>query len=356
MSGAVDQAKDAVSRVQRSFPYRTYQRYGNARGNVLAGGIAYFAFFSIFPALIAALTIVGFLMQGVPEVRDWVVRNLVSGVNAYVPDLLHAGQRPFGPQDRANGIYIDDYLTGSTLTWALVVSVVTGLFTGLGWIDGMRQGVRAVFGEDAGGGNFAVVKLRDLGGMAVIGFGVLLSVVSVVATNAAGGFLLDLLGFDPSTWSKVLLAVLGFAVSFVIDTLTFLVVFRVLPGADVPLRDLLQGAAFGGIGIGILKQFGATIAGRSADGGGAFVGSAVTLVVLLVLMNLIGRLVLLAASWAAQRAEDAGSLRPDLMAQARLAVPLGPEEPETHERRLPFVSGLVLGAVSALALGRVRRR
>ncbi len=81
-----------------------------------------------------------------------------------------------------------------------------------------------------------------------------------------------------------------------------------------------------------------------------------TLVVLLVLMNLIGRLVLLAASWAPQRAEDAGSLHPDLMAQARLTVPLGPEEPETHERRLPFVSGLVLGAVSALALGRVRRR
>ncbi len=177
--------------------------------------------------------------------RDWVVRNLVSGSTPTSRTCCTRGSA-LRRADRANGIYIDDYLTGSTLTWALVVSVVTGLFTGLGWIDGMRQGVRAVFGEDAGGGNFAVVKLRDLGGMAVIGFGVLLSVVSVVATNAAGGFLLDLLGFDPSTWSKVLLAVLGFAVSFVIDTLTFLVVFRVLPGADVPVRDLLQGAVFGG--------------------------------------------------------------------------------------------------------------
>ena len=354
MSGAVEQAKNAVSTVQRSFPVRVYQRYGAARGNVLAGGIAYFAFFSIFPALAVALTLVGFLMQGLPEVRDFVVRNLVSGIDAYAPGLVNEGLPPAG--GRGNGIYIDEYLNSTALTWALVVSVGTGLFTGLGWIDGMRQGVRAVFGEDSGGGNFAAVKLRDLGGMAVIGVGVVLSVVSVVATNAAGGFFLDLLGFEPSTWSQVLLAVLGFAVSFVIDTLTFLVVFRLLPGADVPVRDLLQGAVVGGVGIGVLKQFGATIAGRSADGGGAFVGSAVTLVVLLVLMNLIGRLVLLAASWAAERAEDAGTLRPDLMAQARLVVPLGPEEPERRERRLPFVSGVVLGAVSAAALRRVRRR
>jgi membrane protein len=169
------------------------------------------------------------------------------------------------------------------------------------------------------------------------------------------------MGFDPSTWSRWLLAILGFGVAFVFDTLTFLAVFRFLPGADVPVRDLLQGAVLGGIGIGLLKQFGTTIASRSATGN-AFIGSAVTLIVLLVLMNLIGRLVLLAASLAAVRAEDSGSLNPDLMAAARLVVPLGPEVPEElktprRRRRGPFVSGVVLGVVSAgAALGLVRRR
>ncbi|NYD21881.1 YhjD/YihY/BrkB family envelope integrity protein [Kineococcus aurantiacus] len=357
MSGAIDQAKSAVGTVQRTLPARAWKKYGDARGNVLAGGVAYFAFFSIFPALAVALTLTGFVMQGTPELRDWVVRNLVAGLNDYVPGLVHEGSSPAG--GGGNGIYIDDYLNSTTLTWTLLVSVATGLFTGIGWVDGMRQGVRAVFGEDSGGGNFAVVKLRDLGGMAIIGSGVLLSVVSVVATNAAGEFLLDAMGFEPSTWSRWLLAALGFAVSFVIDTLTFLAVFRFLPGADVPLRDLLQGAVLGGIGIGVLKQFGTTIASRSADGG-AFVGSAVTLVVLLVLMNLIGRLVLLAAALAAVRAEDNGSLHPDLMAQARLAVPLGPEVPDdlrpgAPRRRVPFLSGVVLGVVGASALKLVRR-
>ncbi len=64
-----------------------------------------------------------------------------------------------------------------------------------------------------------------------------------------------------------------------------------------------------------------------------------TLVVLLVLMNLIGRLVLLAASWAAQRAEDAGSLHPDLMAQARLTVPLGRRNPRRTSGACPSCPG-----------------
>ena len=355
VSGAVDQAKSAVSTVQRSLPARVYKKYGDARGNVLAGGIAYFAFFSIFPALAVALTVIGLVMTGVPEFRDFIVTNLVKGLNSYLPDLINTGKSP--ADGSGTGIYIDDYLEGSALTWGLVISSITGLFTGLGWIDGMRQGVRAIYGEDSGGGNFLIVKLRDLGGMAIIGFGVLLSIVSVVGTNGAGGVLLDAFGFEPSTWSRWLLAIVGFVVSLAIDTLTFLAVFRILPGANLPLRDLVQGAVIGGVGIGLLKQFGTAIAGRSASGN-AFLGAAATFVVLLVLMQLIARVVLLAAAWAATVAEDKGSLHPDLMAQARLQVPLGPEAPEApagHKGRMPFVSGLVVGAIGATALKVVRR-
>jgi membrane protein len=358
VSGAVEQAKSAVSTVQQTLPARAWKKYGDARGNVLAGGIAYFAFFSIFPALAAGLTLVGFVLQGAPELRDSFVQSLVDGVRQYAPGLVHAGSEADNPGQ--SGIFIDDYLNSTTLTWTLLVSVVTGLFTGLGWIDGMRQGVRAVFGEPVAAGNFAVVKLRDLVGLVIIGVGVVLSVASTVGTNAAGEFLLDLMGFDPSTWSRWLLAILGFGVAFVFDTLTFLAVFRFLPGADLPVRDLLQGAVLGGIGIGLLKQFGTTIASGSATGGGAFVGSVVTVVVLLVLMNLIARLVMLAAAWAAVRAEDSGSLNPDLMAKARLVLPLGPEEGPgegaAHRGRVPFVSGLVVGAVGVTALKRVRRK
>lgn len=351
----VEQAKGAVSALTRSHAWRAYQRYGAARGNVLAGGIAYFAFFSVFPALAVGLTVLGFVMQAVPEVRQVVVDALVEVGDSYLSGLIHPGSAE--GEAAAQGIYIDDYLKSSALTLTLLVSLATGLFTGLGWIDGMRQGIRAVFGEDAGGGNFAVVKLRDLGVMVVIGVGVVLSVTSVVATNAAGGWLLSLIGVDTSAVGEALLLVAGIVVALAIDTATFLAVFRVLPGADLPFRDLLSGAVLGGVGIGLLKQFGTTIASRSASGN-AFLGAAASILVLLVLMNLIGRLVLLAAAWAATHAEDSGSLP----APTTFAVPLGPVVPEVPETarerrqdRVTLLAGVVLGAAVAGAGGLVRR-
>src|SRR3954470_17534918 len=61
---ALDRLRDVPGRVDAwlqplpaTLPYRAWQRYGAVRGNVLAGGIAYFAFFSVFPALAIGFTV-----------------------------------------------------------------------------------------------------------------------------------------------------------------------------------------------------------------------------------------------------------------------------------------------------------
>ncbi|WP_432506419.1 YihY/virulence factor BrkB family protein [Kineococcus arenarius] len=354
-----------VARAKATHPGRAYQRYGDARGNVLAGGIAYFAFFSVFPALAVALTLLGFTMQGYPEVRDYVVQNLVEGVDDYLPGLVHPGYAPAGG---GTGIYIDEYLDDTTLTVGLLASLGTLLFTGLGWVDAMRRGIRAVFGEDARAGNPVLLKARDLVVLVVIGLGVALSVTSVVLTRGAGEWLLGIFGVDSTAAGQTLLTAAGFVVAFCIDTATFLAVFRVLPGADVPLRQLLSGALLGGVGIGLLKQFGIGIARRSAQGN-EFLGAAASIVVILVLMNLIGRLILLAAAWAATRAEDAGTLLERVIADYQ--VPLGPlpadhpaeeegaqgegDEARAGRSRAAVASGVAAGALGAGALVAARR-
>ncbi|WP_432498618.1 YihY/virulence factor BrkB family protein [Kineococcus gypseus] len=351
--GVLQRAQGLLARFRASHPGRAYQRYSDARGNVLAGGIAYFAFFSIFPALAVGLMVLGFTMRGFPEVRDAVVSTLVDGAGDYLPGLVHAGTRPGGVQ--APGIWIGDYLDRTSLTLGLVLSLGTLLFTGLGWIDGMRQGIRAAFGEDARAGNPVLLKLRDLVVLLVIGTGVALSVSAVVLTNGAGRWLLGLFGVQGTTAGEWLLAAAGAAVALVIDTCTFLAVFRVLPGADVPLRHLLSGAVIGGVGIGLLKQFGIRFARGSAQGN-EFLGAAASVVVLLVLMNLVGRLVLLAAAWAATVAEDAGTLLERVVADYR--VPLGPlpaDHPSEAGRRGRGRSALATGALGAGALLALRR-
>ena len=348
---ALQQVTGAIAKLLRTHPGRAYQRYNEARGNVLAGGIAYFAFFSVFPAVLAGLTVLGLVMAAVPQVRDPIVAALVEVGSTYLSGLLKPGFPP--PGEEVTGVYIDQVLNSSTLNWALVVSLATLAFTGLGWIDGMRQGIRAVFGEDSGGGFFLLVKLRDLVVLVVIGVGVLLSVSSVLVTKVAGQYLLGFVGMDDTTPGRWLVTGAGFVVSFVLDTATFLTVFRVLPGANIPLRQLLSGAVLGGIGLGVLKQFGTGIAQRSADGS-ALAGAAASVIVLLVLMNLFGRLILWAAAWAATTAEDAGTLPPAQgPARADHEVPLGPRPVDAPsfgrraEDRTTLAAGVVLGALGA---------
>src|SRR3954465_13165002 len=60
----LDRLRDVPGRGDARLPplrgtvaFRAWQRYGAVRGNVLAGGVAYFAFFSIFPALAIGFTL-----------------------------------------------------------------------------------------------------------------------------------------------------------------------------------------------------------------------------------------------------------------------------------------------------------
>ncbi|WP_245886500.1 YihY/virulence factor BrkB family protein [Kineococcus xinjiangensis] len=295
-----------VAAVKGSHPMRTYDRYTSVRGNVLAGGIAYFAFFSLFPALAVGLSILGTLLRG----RDELIERIVEGVNSYVPGLLHPGSASGVDQP---GIYVQDWLSSDVLGVVASVGVVTLLVSGLGWMDALRQSVRAVFGDEDAGGNIVVVKIYDLGVLIVIGLGVVVSVLSVVASVAATDFLLAQVDLDHSAVSYVLLRGLGIVVPLVVDTAMFVAVFRLMPGADVPLRDLLSGAVVGGVGLGILKQVGTLVASRSAEN--PFLKAAAGIVVILILMNLIGRLVLFAAAWAAEHAEDRGTLHPHAAAE-----------------------------------------
>ena len=56
--------KKLWARLQRTRAWQAWERYGDARGNLLAGGVTYFAFFSLFPALALAFTLFGIVLQG----------------------------------------------------------------------------------------------------------------------------------------------------------------------------------------------------------------------------------------------------------------------------------------------------
>lgn len=348
--------QDVALRWQRSFPGRVWARYGAARGNVLAGGIAYFAFFSVFPALAIGFTVLGLVVGDDSGLQADLVRYVNGTLGAQVIGLT--------PAD-GGVVAVDDLVQPSALTVGAVAGAVVLVFTGLGWLDAARQGIRAVFGVP-GGGNPVTGKVRDLGVLATFGLAVLLAAVASVVVTAASSAVLDALGLEGGVARLLVRVATGLAL-LAVDTAIFAVLFRGLSGAPVPSRPLWQGALAGGIGLAVLKLFGGLLLGRVS--GNQFYAAFAVVVGLLVWMNLVGRLTLLAASWAATRAADDGALAALLPGQEPPGGPPAPTAPaapaaphaSAAPARIPtygaraadrttLAAGVVLGLAAAAAV------
>jgi len=56
---------------------------------VLAAGVGYFAFFSIFPAVALAFTVFGFVLRGHPELLGSIADHLNQNLPGFVRDAQH---------------------------------------------------------------------------------------------------------------------------------------------------------------------------------------------------------------------------------------------------------------------------
>ena len=134
------------------------------------------------------------------------------------------------------------------------------------------------------------------GGFLGIAFAVLLSAVLTTGVATAASWILDSFGWGAST--TVVVRVVGILVAFVVDAAIFLLVVTVLAGEHAPWRDLRRGAVLAALGIGVVRILGTEVVAGSVDKNPLFTSVAV-IVTLLVWVNLIARIVLLAAAWTA---------------------------------------------------------
>ena len=76
-------AVGAVDRAQRrftpaSFPLAVVYKFFDDQGNYLAAALTYYAFIAIFPLLLLASSIFGFILQGNPELQDQVLNSALA--------------------------------------------------------------------------------------------------------------------------------------------------------------------------------------------------------------------------------------------------------------------------------------
>ncbi|HEY7717334.1 MAG TPA: YihY/virulence factor BrkB family protein [Pedococcus sp.] len=350
----MERLKAVWARAQQTHLLRAWKRYGDTRGNVLAGGVGYFAFFSIFPALLLAFTVFGLVLQERPQ--------LLAEVESYFIETFPAFVKT---ESNPDGIIAITAPTNQTLTVSGIVSLVLLLVAGLGWLGALRDAIRAVFRVEGRPGNFATQKLRDVGVMALFGVAIVVSAAVGAVAGAAAGWVSGLVGLGEQEWP---LTVVSLLVGMALDGVIIALMLRVLAGVDIPWPVLRNAALFGGVALTLLKKFG-TVLLQGTVGNPLFASFALV-VGLLVWLNLMSRLVLISAAWAANDLVVATPVA-DLSAAQQRKLVEGPEPGPLTERqrvdaglptfgrrasdRTTLAAGAVLGATGAFALGGLLR-
>lgn len=337
--------------IQRLKPYRANQRYNEVRGNLLSAGIAYYAFFSVFPAVAIAAVVFGFVLRSNPALLE----SVGDALNEALPNFVRTQKVPTGL------IKLQEPAI-SLLTIGGVIAAVSLILSAAGWIGSYRDGIRASLGAEGSPGNFLTDKLRDLGVFAGLGLSFVLSAALTSVLGAASGWVAGAIGLGDNTGVVTLV---GLVVGYAVDVAVLVLLLRVLSGISLSWQVVRQAAMVGGLGLSIVKYFGVQLIQVSTRS--PLLGSVALVIGLLFWLNLIARLVLLSACWAhldveaakeKEEPEDALSNgdRPIEHVTVRVIPPAGAsagvaDPAATRERdRVSLAAGAVVGAGAALTL------
>ncbi|GAA1698145.1 hypothetical protein GCM10009745_50590 [Kribbella yunnanensis] len=289
--------KAVWARFARTQIWRAWQRYGDRRGNRLAGATSFFGFLSLFPLIVLAAAVTG------PLLGNDAVRDLKKALQTNLPGI---------------GDKIDiDALIANAGTIGLI-SGVSLLFTGLGWIDSLRASIRSMHELDDQPGNAIQLKLADLG--ALIGLGVI-GAVGTGASSILTGLserIVDATDLDGTWLANWGLDAISVVLGIAAGALLFLYLQTALPRIILPRKVMLIAALAGGILFYLSQKLGGAYVTHVLGANAAYGALALPLA-LLVWIYLMTRVIMLIAAWTKEAGLDAIARETDDAARLRIA-------------------------------------
>jgi membrane protein len=282
----VTRALDTVDRWRRRWSWfdhlaRAGGRYNRMDGDLMAAGVTYFAFLSIFPVLLLAASIAGLVLRGDTLLRSQLIRAIREAVPGETGDFLVR---------QVTAVISSSGVTG-------VVGAVLFVYAGLRTMDKLRVGVRRVWTGRPVEADFLKDNVRDVLSFVALAVAGMLSIALTGGATTATAWVLGRLGVDDVPGIFLLTTVVGITLALAGDTVIFLWLLKVVAHTRVDLRALLPGAMFGAVGFEVLKVLGslylALISGSvTASTFGGAVG-------ILVWINLVSRYALFTTAWTA---------------------------------------------------------
>ncbi len=270
-------------------------RYGELNGNYLASAVTLAAFMSLFPLLLVASSVLGFLASGEPDLANQLIDNM--GLTGSAADTVRQMISTAESSRQA----------------ASIVGLGGLLWTGLGLVAAMQYAVNTpwqITGRGMKDKLSALLWLAGFGPLFLATFG-----IAVV------------LNFLPA-----LLSPLGVVAGLALNTAMWLWTMKVLLHRKVGWRALLPGAILGGVGLEVLKLVGAVYVPRLVASASALYGSLGVVFAILAWMLFFGRLIVYASTlnvvlWE----EEHGTVKVDL--EVPRASPIGTEVTRAGETR-----------------------
>ncbi|WP_227998646.1 inner membrane protein YhjD [Nocardia australiensis] len=336
---AIDNVKAWIERRVQRRPWldhmvRAGGRYQQQRGDYYAAGITYFTVLSLFPLLMVAFAVAGFVLSSQPdlltELQDKIVANIPGSLGTQLNDLIDQAIRSRG----AVG----------------TLGLLTGVYSGLGWMANLRAALTEQWDQKTPDGNWLLTKLSDLGALIGLGLAFVVSLgLSALGSSGLGPQLLTSLGISHLMGGRLLLALLSTLLGFLASWAVFAWMIARLPREAVTLKSAAKAAALAAVVFELFKFVAAVYlqAVLSSPAGAAF-GS---IIGLMVFSYITYRIVLFATAWAATASDNH---REAPIAPPGAAV-IAPHVRGAGPSMTAGAAYFGAGAVAALALSELRR-
>lgn len=275
--------KYALAWVDLRRPMRVWKVYKMRHGPLMAAGAAYNMFFAVAAMLVAGFSVLGIVAAGNEQLQRFVV----NAVDSSTPGLIDTGQGGLATPDQL-------FSTGGAFSITLIISLATMVLTSLGWIAGLREGMRGVNGVPPVMGNPVLKILKDAGTLIILGIALVVTTAVGVAVNTVLDTLLHLVHLDgPAT--KVLLQVAGTVVMLLLDMVVAVILFRIASSLTMPKRIMFQASLLAGIGSTLLRIFSSQLLGNV--GSNPLLAPFAVILGLFVWFYLLSQVYLIATAW-----------------------------------------------------------
>ncbi len=279
-----------LARLNTVRPLRAFQHYNLQHGPLMSAGIGFRMFFSVTGLLATGFSLAGLFLSGQPALLDQIIRS----VNMTAPGLLQV--------NGSEGL-VDPYelLNPASLGWAAVIAGVITVFTALGWISGIRDGVRGMMQLGPRGMNPVLQILRDAGTLVLLGVALVTSAAVSLVFGTAADWVTAQLNLDP-----LLAGPLTTSVTILVPLLlgwgTALIMFRVAAGLKLARRSLLEGTLLAAVGTTVLQIFSTQL--LASAGRNPILAPFAIIIGLLIWFNLVSQVYVVCAAWVAVREQD----------------------------------------------------